>query len=74
MIVSAITLVSLFFIAKPLRYLLQLVVRVAVCFFGLFAYASMGFGISLGANLFNATVIALLGPSGVGLLCLLQLA
>ncbi len=62
--------VLLLLLRKPLRWLLRLLGRTAAGLVGLFAFSQIGglFGVSLGVNLVNALVMALLGVPGFGLL------
>ena len=62
--------VALLLLRKPLRWLLRLLGRTAAGLAGLFAFSQIGglFGVTLGVNLVNALVMALLGMPGFGLL------
>ncbi len=62
--------VALIVLRKPLRWMLRLLGRTAAGLAGLFAFSQIGglFGVTLGVNLFNALVMALLGVPGFGLL------
>ena len=62
--------VLLILLRKPLRWLLRLLGRTAVGLVGLFAFSQVGglIGVTLGVNLVNALVVALLGMPGFGLL------
>ncbi len=62
--------VVLIVLRKPLRWMLRLLGRMAAGLAGLFAFSQIGglFGVTLGVNLFNALVMALLGVPGFGLL------
>ena len=62
--------VLLILLRKPLRWLLRLLGRTAVGLAGLFAFSQVGglIGVTLGVNLVNALVVALLGLPGFALL------
>lgn len=62
--------VLLILLRKPLRWLLRLLGRTAVGLVGLFAFSQVGglIGVTLGVNLVNALVVALLGLPGFALL------
>lgn len=62
--------VALILLRKPLRWLLRLAGRTLVGLVGLFAFSQVGglIGVTLGVNLINALVVALLGVPGFGLL------
>ena len=64
--------VLLILLRKPLRWLLRLLGRTAAGLAGLFAFSQVGglIGVTLGVNLVNALVVALLGLPGFGLLLL----
>lgn len=61
---------------RPLRGLLRLLGRMAAGLAGLFAFSQVGalVGVTLGVNLVNALVVALLGLPGFGLLLMLNWA
>ena len=63
-------LAALLLLRKPLRWLLRLAGRTLVGLAGLFAFSQVGglIGVTLGVNLVNALVVALLGMPGFGLL------
>lgn len=75
---AAIALAGLFVLAKlfsaPLRLAVRLAVNTALAFalLGLLHATGLLARLSLGMNLFNALVIAVLGVPGVGLLVLLR--
>lgn len=62
--------VVLLLLRKPLRWLLRLLGRMLAGLAGLFAFSQVGglIGVTLGVNLVNALVVALLGLPGFGLL------
>ena len=62
--------VALILLRKPLRWILRLLGRTLAGLAGLFAFSQIGglFGVTLGVNLVNALVVALLGMPGFGLL------
>ena len=68
--------VALILLRRPLRWLLRLLGRMAVGLAGLFAFSQVGglIGVTLGVNLVNALVVALLGVPGFGLLLMLNWA
>ena len=68
--------VALILLRRPLRWLLRLLGRMAVGLAGLFAFSHIGglIGVTLGVNLVNALVVALLGVPGFGLLLMLNWA
>ena len=61
---------------KPLGKLLKLAAKTAagLCFLAIFAQVGGGLGVTLGVNLVNALVLALLGVPGFGLLLMLNWA
>ena len=63
-------LAALVLLRKPLRWLLRLGGRTLAGLAGLFAFSQVGglIGVTLGVNLVNALVVALLGLPGFGLL------
>lgn len=65
-----IVLAALVVLRKPLRWLLRLGGRTLAGLAGLFAFSHIGglIGVTLGVNLVNALVVALLGLPGFGLL------
>lgn len=73
---AVILLASLSLLRRPLRWLLRLIGRMAAGLAGLFAFSQIGglIGVSLGVNLINALVVALLGVPGFGLLLMLNWA
>ena len=68
--------VVLILLRRPLRALLRLLGRMLVGLAGLFAFGQIGslIGVTLGVNLVNALVVALLGVPGFGLLLMLNWA
>ncbi len=77
MVIGAVLLLfALGVLRRPLRGLLRLLTRTAVGLAGLFAFSQVGglIGVTLGVNLVNALVVALLGVPGFGLLLLLNWA
>ena len=68
--------VALILLRRPLRWLLRLLGCMAVGLAGLFAFSQIGglIGVTLGVNLVNALVVALLGVPGFGLLLMLNWA
>jgi len=68
--------VALILLRRPLRWLLRLLGRMAVGLAGLFAFSHISglIGVTLGVNLVNALVVALLGVPGFGLLLMLNWA
>ena len=68
--------VALILLRRPLRALLRLLGRMLVSLLGLFAFGQIGslIGVTLGVNLINALVVALLGVPGFGLLLMLNWA
>lgn len=67
---GVIILAAMVLFRKPLRWLLRLLGRTLAGLAGLFAFSQVGalFGVTLGVNLVNALVMALLGVPGFGLL------
>jgi inhibitor of the pro-sigma K processing machinery len=67
-------LAALVLLRRPLRLLLRLLARTAVGLAGLFAFNQLGslIGVTLGVNLLNALVTAVLGVPGFGLLLMLN--
>jgi len=67
---GVILLAALVVLRKPLRWLLRLLGRTLAGLAGLFAFSHIGglFGVTLGVNLVNALVMAVLGVPGFGLL------
>lgn len=63
-------LAVLILMRKPLRWMLRLFGRTLAGLVGLFAFSHIGgvLGVTLGVNLVNALVMALLGAPGFGLL------
>lgn len=70
MLIVGLVLAALVVLRKPLRWLLRLLGRTLAGLVGLFAFSHIGglFGVTLGVNLVNALVVALLGMPGFGLL------
>lgn len=73
---AAVVLTALILLRRPLCALLRLLARTAAGLAGLFAFSQVGslIGVSLGVNLVNALVVALLGVPGFGLLLMLNWA
>lgn len=73
---AAAALCALVVLRRPLRGLLRLLGRMAAGLAGLFAFSQVGglIGVTLGVNLVNALVVALLGVPGFGLLLMLNWA
>ena len=73
---AVILLAVLILLRRPLRVLLRLLARTAAGLAGLLAFSQVGglFGVSLGVNLINALVVAVLGLPGFGLLLMLNWA
>lgn len=73
-VVAVVVLVALVVLRRPLKGLLRLLGRTAAGLAGLFAFSQVGglIGVSLGVNLLNALVLALLGVPGFGLLLMLN--
>lgn len=69
-------LTALLLLRRPLRGLLRLLGRTAAGMAGLFAFSQVGglIGVTLGVNLGNALVLALLGAPGFGLLLMVNWA
>lgn len=69
-------LLALILLRRPLRGLLRLAGRTAAGLAGLFAFSHVGglIGVTLGVNLVNALVLALLGAPGFGLLLMVNWA
>ena len=70
LVTGGLALAALILLRKPLRWLLRLFGRTLAGLVGLFAFSHIGglFGVTLGVNLANALVMALLGAPGFGLL------
>ena len=70
LLIAVLALAALVLLRKPLRWLLRLLGRTLAGLAGLFAFSQIGglFGVTLGVNLVNALVVALLGMPGFGLL------
>ena len=68
--------VALILLRKPLGWILRLLGRTLAGLAGLFAFSQIGglFGVTLGVNLVNALVMALLGAPGFGLLLMAKWA
>lgn len=73
---GVLVLAALILLRRPLRGLLRLLGRTAVGLAGLFAFSQVGglIGVTLGVNLLNALVVALLGVPGFGLLLMVNWA
>lgn len=73
-VLGAALILALVLLRRPLRFLLRLVGRMAAGLVGLFAFSQVGglIGVTLGVNLANAFVVAVLGVPGFGLLLLLN--
>lgn len=73
---AVILLFAIGVLRRPLRGLLRLLARTAAGLAGLFAFSQVGglIGVTLGVNLVNALVVALLGVPGFGLLLMLNWA
>lgn len=71
---AVIVLVALILLRRPLQALLRLLARMAVGLAGLLAFSQVGglIGVTLGVNLLNALVVAVLGVPGFGLLLMLN--
>ena len=67
-------LAALILLRRPLRALLRLLGRTAAGLAGLFAFSQVSslIGVTLGVNLINALVVALLGIPGFGLLLMVN--
>lgn len=70
LLIAVLVLAALVLLRKPLRWLLRLLGRTLAGLAGLFAFSQIGglLGVTLGVNLVNALVVALLGMPGFGLL------
>lgn len=70
LLTGGIILAALVLLRKPLRWLLRLLGRTLAGLAGLAVFSQIGglFGVTLGVNLVNALVMALLGVPGLGLL------
>ena len=70
LLIAVPALAALVLLRKPLRGLLRLGGRTLAGLAGLFAFSQVGglIGVTLGVNLVNALVVALLGLPGFGLL------
>ena len=68
------TAAALIVLRRPLKGLLRLLGRMAAGLAGLFAFSHIGglVGVTLGVNLVNALVVALLGAPGFGLLLMVN--
>lgn len=73
---GVLVLAALILLRRPLRALLRLLGRTAAGLLGLFAFSQVGslIGVTLGVNLVNALVLALLGVPGFGLLLMVNWA
>lgn len=71
---AVILLVALILLRRPLRALFRLLGRMIAGLAGLFAFSQVGglIGVTLGVNLINALVVALLGVPGFGLLLMVN--
>lgn len=69
-LIAVLALAALVLLRKPLHWLLRLLGRTLAGLAGLFAFSQIGglIGVTLGVNLVNALVVALLGVPGFGLL------
>ncbi len=67
-------IVALVVLRRPLRAGLHLIGRMVIGLAGLFAFGQVGslIGVTLGVNLMNALVLALLGVPGFGLLLMVN--
>lgn len=67
---GVLVLAVLLLLRKPLRGLLRLLGRTLAGLAGLFVFGQLGglIGVTLGVNLVNALIVALLGVPGFGLL------
>jgi len=76
LLILLVLIVMLRLFHKPLRWLLSLARNTAFGFLTLFAFGKVGslIGVTLGINLVNALVLALLGAPGFGLLLMLRWA
>ncbi len=72
--VAAAALAVLILLRRPLGGLLRLLGRTAAGLVGLLAFSQVGgwIGVTLGVNLVNALVLALLGVPGFGLLLMVN--
>ena len=70
LLIAVLGLAAMVLMRKPLRWLLRLAGRTRAGLAGLFAFSQVGglIGVTLGVNLVNALVVALLGLPGFGLL------
>lgn len=68
--IGVLVLAVLILLRKPLHWLMRLLGRTLAGLAGLLAFSQIGglLGITLGVNLINALVMALLGAPGFGLL------
>lgn len=73
-LLAVIVLAALILLRRPLRALLRLLGRMMAGLVGLFAFSQVGglIGVTLGVNLINALVVALLGMPGFGLLLMVN--
>lgn len=73
-LLAVIVLAALILLHRPLRALLRLLGRMMAGLVGLFAFSQVGglIGVTLGVNLINALVVALLGMPGFGLLLMVN--
>lgn len=73
-LIAVIALAALIVLRRPMRALLRLLGRTAAGLAGLFAFSQVGgwIGVTLGVNLVNALVLALLGVPGFGLLLMVN--
>ena len=76
LLVGLVAVAVLLLLRQPIRYLGKLCLRTLVSLGALAAFSSVGglVGFSLGVNLANALVMALLGAPGLGLLLMLNWA
>lgn len=73
-LIAVMALAALIVLRRPMRALLRLLGRTAAGLAGLFAFSQVGgwIGVTLGVNLVNALVLALLGVPGFGLLLMVN--
>jgi len=74
LIAGVLVLLTVAVFAKPIRFILRLLINTALGFAALLLinYLGAGFGISLGVNWVNAAVTGILGLPGVALLLILK--
>lgn len=73
-LIAVAVIVTLVVLRRPLKGLLRLLLRMGASLLGLVAFSHVGglIGVTLGVNLLNALVVALLGVPGFGLLLMLN--